>query len=579
MATIKPANYAYTHSPAEEHILKEIEKLDKDKTKDWVIFYSYCFKGKEKYNTIGDYMYDDNEIDFLILAPNYGFFVFEIKGGRIKYENERLYSIDRNNKKNEIDPFAQAKRNYYSLDKIVGDFSTRITNDGKLKNLSFADFVGGYLVGFPSISSTPDVGPISNGKDVYVAGDNLFKFIESNANFSKDRNSYKAIPTKEDVDNLIKKLEGSDFEYSLSKKDYINSVNLSINELTEEQKGVFNGLLLNKRCLIKGKAGTGKTILCEFLYKKLSLEKKYSVIYFSFNKLIAKRVNKDVEDNGESNCYPIYEYLEKEYNRVTNEALPEELSSNFEKKKSFLFSNVSKLIQEDIHAKKYDCVIIDEAQDIEVTDDVILFFDSLLNDGLKDGMCYLFYDDKQDIFNNGKTKIYEDEIFGDTGNNARYAKFELNTNCRNGELIAKTLNTIVSKKDKANNLQKINDSLANEDFTLYVAKDNENIVSKIKEIINNLKVEGIENKQITLLFNRTIDDNKILNILKENSNDFVEYGTTDKNKITYSNIHRFKGLENDVIIYINDYKYAKASNHYVAISRARALAYVIVLND
>ena len=51
MATIYPSTYDLNiikkHSEAEYKIIKEIEKFDLNKTKDWVIYYSYCFKRRE----------------------------------------------------------------------------------------------------------------------------------------------------------------------------------------------------------------------------------------------------------------------------------------------------------------------------------------------------------------------------------------------------------------------------------------------------------------------------------------------------------------------------------------------------
>ena len=47
-----------------------------------------------------------------------------------------------------------------------------------------------------------------------------------------------------------------------------------------------------------------------------------------------------------------------------------------------------------------------------------------------------------------------------------------------------------------------------------------------------------------------------------------------KNKLSYSTSYAFKGLENDVIFYISINKKTKFDAHYVAISRAKALAYI-----
>ena len=60
--------------------------------------------------------------------------------------------------------------------------------------------------------------------------------------------------------------------------------------------------MLNDRCLVKGKAGTGKTVLCEFLFKHLIYEKKQSAVYFTYNRLIADRINSDINNSEDYKC-------------------------------------------------------------------------------------------------------------------------------------------------------------------------------------------------------------------------------------------------------------------------------------
>ena len=103
-------------------------------------------------------------------------------------------------------------------------------------------------------------------------------------------------------------------------------------------------------------------------------------------------------------------------------------------------------------------------------------------------------------------------------------------------------------------------------------------IDKIKNEINKLKDDKVDNKQITILFNRKVDENNyILNELKKNY-DLEEYSLNHK-KITYTTIAKFKGLENDVIIYINDNQYCKFEDQYVAITRAKAVIIIFQVNE
>ena len=59
----------------------------------------------------------------------------------------------------------------------------------------------------------------------------------------------------------------------------------------------------------------------------------------------------------------------------------------------------------------------------------------------------------------------------------------------------------------------------------------------------------------------------------------MEYNVKNEKAITYSTIRSFKGLENDVIFYINDLDFASKNDHYVAISRAKAMVFMFKVNN
>ena len=574
MAIIYPKTYDLNiiknHSDAEYRIFKEILRLDEVKTKDWVIYYSYSFKRrglkKSSENTV---IKQNNEIDFLILAPNVGIFVFEIKGGKIiSNPNGEFYSINKNKEYIEITPFKQAKENYYALSDLVGSLYDATTN--KYKEIK--KFLGSQLVGFPNIDVKPTGFLQSNGYDIYVDGMDLYDFLIKNSKYENCGD--KTVPTKKVIDQIVKKLNGEEFYYNKDRKIYIDSIKLSIDKLTSEQETVFKGLLSNKRCLIKGKAGTGKTVLCEFLYKYLTLEKKYSVIYFTYNTLISKKIDNDLSVGGKSKCYPIFEYLEKEYEHLTGNQIP--VFEKFEYKKEFLFKNILTLIKNEYEAEKFDCLIIDEAQDIDLTDDTVLFFDNLINGGLENGRCYIFYDENQKIFDSRNKKIYESDLFGDEGNKYRYANFELLRNCRNSNGIIYCTNNLLNNKGKSNNLNDVYKEIENEDVVYKKIHNQIDGILMIKKLIKDILAKdtsGVKKEQITLLFNRRKDNNPIYNELCK---DFIieDFNPKGNKNISFATVNSFKGLENDIIIYINDNKYAKYFDHYVAVSRAKVLTYI-----
>lgn len=560
MAIIKPKNNLREINPISERFFYEkCLNLDPIKTKEWCIYYSYCINGSYG---VG---HKNNEIDFLILAPNYGIFVIEVKGGEISVGDNIIFQINRStNESKIINPYVQAKKNFYTLKNFIYNKSDKLIEIDK--------FLYGNIVAFTDISNVPNISGESNGYDTMIKNSDLYNFI-INYSMKERKNEKGKIPSIDDINKIKEILNSKDFYYKKNLKDYIEDINLSIDDLTDSQKTIFKGLIDNKRCLINGKAGTGKTVLCQFLFKELVDENK-RVIYFTYNKLINDKVRNDVDCRENSKCYPIYEYLVSEYEKLANNKDYEEKNSFIDRINS-LFKYVGERFENNSdETNQYDCIIIDEAQDILLYPETILFFNKILRNGIENGSFYVFYDSNQNIFDkNNNKKLYQYEEF-DT---FRYTKLTLEKNCRNSIDIEELSDEIVKKKD--DNLAKIKKYFNNKNnLKIYEIKKDLTDIYKINNEIDKLKKDKVNNSQITILFNRKVDENNyILNELKKNY-DLEEYSLNHK-KITFTTVAKFKGLENDVIIYINDNKYCKFEDHYVAITRAKAIIIIFQVNE
>lgn len=532
MAIIYPKNIdmniVRNNSKAEEKILNMFYSLDKELTKDWIVFYSYSFKGRT-FDNLSNVGYDFNEIDFLLLLPNIGFFILEVKGGRIEVEDGQIYSCNAKGRYL-IDPYNQGKRNYYALSELVGKIKRVNNRDIYLKNV-----VSGTLVAFPDISIIPSVGLLSDRIDTFVSGMSLYDFIINYANIKKVNNNINL--TKIDINKVINILNGYDYQYSLSAVDYISNVKLALKKLTKEQEVVFNGLFANKRCIIKGCAGSGKTVLAQFLFKHLTTS-GLSCLYLTFNKNIINVLNKELKSSGSKVC-DFTDFINSDFNTL------------------------------------YDCLILDEAQDIDLKQEYLRKIDSTLFGGLKDGYCYIFYDNKQDIIKSEYDNIYEDDIFYDDG--YRYARFSLNQNCRNSFGIAKVVN-MISTANELNSVTKFKDYTSNE--FIYKDASIDSVASEIKKVITKLVKDGVNYNQIAILFNETENNTIIrdLSVLLKDKFSLLE-NTFEKNNVTYSSVTSFKGLEKDVIIYVINSASATNTSHYVAISRAKVFCFVFNVED
>ena len=239
-------------------------------------------------------------------------------------------------------------------------------------------------------------------------------------------------------------------------------------------------------------------------------------------------------------------------------------------------ARVAKLFSSNV-LDKYDCVIIDEAQDIVYSEEVVLFLNSIINGGIDNGSCYLFFDGNQNIFSKKELPLFKAIEFS----RYRYANFQLLVNCRNSLGVQRVMDAILKMKTHSNDVYKVISTSNSEEVKCFtIKKSNDEAFEIIKETIENLLINGIQGAQITVLFNRRLDEtNIVLSKLKEwFGNNISEYKVKKKNTITYSTVRSFKGLENDIIIYINDYERCNSAEHYVGVSRAKVLSYFFRIN-
>ena len=82
-------------------------------TEDWIVLHSLGITNHNKA------IY--GEADFFVLAPNYGVFAIEVKGGRVKRDSGIWLFTDKygNSNKKSIGPFDQARNSVFSIIKSL----------------------------------------------------------------------------------------------------------------------------------------------------------------------------------------------------------------------------------------------------------------------------------------------------------------------------------------------------------------------------------------------------------------------------------------------------------------------------
>lgn len=523
---------------------------DDPRTNGWIVLHSL---GIANHKTV---LY--GELDFFVIAPKLGVFALEVKGGRVSCNNGLWSFTNKYNQTNtkKRGPFAQASEGMFSL---MDSIEKKLGKSHKLSNILYA-----YGVMFPDIEFNVE-GPEGeqwqifdsrNGKDVYsfihrLSNNTKRKWEEKYGSFPVDK-----LPNTSDVKELADLLRGDiDRVVTLGKKiSYTEDAFLS---LTKEQFRCLDQLEDNSRCLIRGAAGTGKTLLAIETVKK-SVVSGEKVAFFCFNNMLASWLKKYFENEIEE-VKPYYvgtihswmmNIVKKNGNKVYNQEFDQEFYQN-----ELPILALEALEKEAI---LYDKIVIDEAQDILGTDSFEVL-DCVLKNGIERGKWTLFGDfSHQAIFLNQNPEA----VIHGLEEKTSFIKFKLNINCRNTKKIGDEIHNITGFDNAAYLWSKI-EGVPVEHMT-YNDGEQETI---LRSVIDKLINEGIKPNNITILspYKR---ENSIISAFS--NKEVVDYKPDNYNNIQFSTIHAYKGLENSVIILVDIDSFSHEQLMYVGLSRARS---------
>ena len=534
-------------SPAERKIFDWFK--NDPVTKDWIVFHSL---GIENHQTVVF-----GEIDFLVCASNLGVFALEVKGGRIARKDGVWVYTDKYGIEHEKvrGPFEQASEGMYSVKQELN--KRDITKNAK-------NTLCGYGVMFPDveyINTDLDVNQaeIFDKRDGQCVGKYIKRLSEYNKEKLRNKKVFVVYPSEDDINEIVKALR-CDFDKALPLSTKLEYAENTLLTLTEEQYKCIDGLAMNKRCLINGAAGTGKTVLAIKNVKE-SVANGSKVGFFCFNLLLEDELkrhfaNCEVKPSYVGSLTKYIENLVKKYDLYDFSKITD-FSAFYRKELPLLAIDAI-----NIDGVKFDKIVLDEAQDL-MSDEYLLVIDALLEGGLKKGQWFFFGDfDFQTIYNREITGEKVAELLED---NASFALFNLTVNCRNTPNIQKEMNSIFKTDTKTLSKDK---NMPEVEFINFVDQDDEAIAltNKLKELLNS----GVKPSEITILSPFKFENSVASKINKYQINLVKDAG----DNITYSTIQGFKGLENKTIILTDIQTYNKPDLMYVAMSRARSMLIV-----
>ena len=257
-----------------------------------------------------------------------------------------------------------------------------------------------------------------------------------------------------------------DFECFISPNDLTNELDREMKSFSNEQYRVIDANEDNKLILVDGYAGSGKTILALELARRKVSEGK-NVLFLYFNRLIKNKIedqigliNETVKDDINSkkiSIFTLYEFFSS-FTPPSEQPISIKSKSKIDRLSLFLLNH---LMKSELN-KKYDVLIIDEAQDFpndELGKCSLDVFNQVNLDNSSKSLSELYFfgdfRSQQVYFKQLSRKQFNEQYF-----DKRLHSLILNENCRNplrigrfAELVGKIKYSKIFREDNLHNVE------------------------------------------------------------------------------------------------------------------------------
>ncbi len=318
-------------------------------------------------------------------------------------------------------------------------------------------------------------------------------------------------------------------------------------------------LEVNRCILVHGSAGTGKTIIAQTFAKRLA-DKGASVLLLFYNRGIAKRARYAFDKNGKVTVSTFASFAKRQIEREDSDWWEAQTHKGNEFWHTELPMRLFELSRDRL--PRFDAVIVDEGQDFKP--EWYQFLQQLLTPG-KESHYVVLLDEKQDIF--GHWKEFPCQPIP--------ARKVLTKNCRNTRTIVDFLN-----RSFPTGMSSFDRSPVGAQVIVRRVSDEGDELKQITTDVHHLTTkEKISAGAIVILVTPSKEESFLRNVTKIDRFELAstyELYDSNSNKLHYSTIEVFKGLEADVVLLslrnVEPSKIPQAL--YVQGSRAKHLLYI-----
>jgi hypothetical protein len=534
-----------TASNAERKVFYALKDLLPD---DYTVLHSVPVYLKEEPTS----KMQNGELDFLVLHPNKGMLVIEVKGGGISRDavSGKWSTIDAKGDVYTIkDPYEQGKKYAYAINKIVE----------REKTTRKYDYPFFHAVWFPDVDTSGSNLGISDNLHLITLGKQDLEQTTTAIPrvFKNSLGGGVDAPGNNGVDALRMFLSPS-WLLSLKLASSIEEEKQTFVEATKSQYRVLSLLQRYQRALVCGPAGSGKTFLAIEKAKRICLNSPESrVLITCFNSKLSDLIKSHLVTDSQIDVFSFHK-LCVSFCKEAGIPIPKANGNN----DNFYASELPNLLLDAIceTGSRYDAIIVDEGQDFDPSWWDIL--QQCLNEPNR-GLFYIFYDNNQGLYGKRQDFPISDE------------PFVLEENCRNTKKIFELVNEFYQADSSPIPL---GPEGRDPEKVKFDSKSSE--IEVLSRVIKKLvKDERVNCKDIVVL---TPNSENISNLKSgiDVGGLKLSWGsdTIRDGLIFCSTIHSFKGLERPVVIVaeMSNLPREKARTlQYVAYSRANSHLVII----
>jgi len=526
MAMMFPDRLPPDASASEKPVYGALAKLHDP----WRVFYSVAWQSKRKGRQ------GDGEADFVLLHPAHGLIMIEAKGGSIQIRDGRWFTSNRKGS-HPIDPFEQATASKHAL---LGYLRERIPDLPWLE--------AGHGVWFPTITVTGDLTAAAPDEIVLDHRD-LNRPVAAVNDLVNRWGLHGSIPD-EHVEEITSLLAPTvTIRHTLA--DDVAEVHARQLLLTETQRLALAGLRRERRVLVYGGAGTGKTVLATERARSLSAD-GFRVVLTCFNRPLGDAFAAEFAGN-ESVTAGGFHHLANGWITGAGLDFPDDPPPEW------WDDPLGELLLEAFTVGDFraDAIIIDEGQDFD--DSWFMALEAALDDP-EEGVFLVFADRQQAIYRSGWEPPFD------------MVEYALDLNCRNTNQIAAAVARVFGDDLPSRGAD------GPEPEFVPVATP-EGVDKALRGVLHRLVNEGaIPPDRVVILTQGRAEKDRLVGTTLAG----LTLGAVgEHDTVAVETIYRFKGLEADAAIVILDRleKDRHRALAYIGMSRARFHLVVIAPPD